>query len=168
MGQHFPFFHFGATNMVRPPNKDPLTEIERAIEAEVRNRPPVSNPAGPPTVTAPAIAMPDYVEHSAGATEIGKLSAEAVVREYEIAAKEIEVMGAELVKLVQECDVVTRNALAVTEELKETASRYREEAKRVFQQIENCSQVTAEVRNVCTELREKIASRTAAAQVEKA
>lgn len=81
--------------------------------------------------------MPDYVEHSAGATEIGKLSAEAVVREHEIAAKEIEVMGAELIDLVKQCELVTRNALTVNEEPKETAGRYREEAKRVFRQIEN-------------------------------
>jgi hypothetical protein len=75
--------------MVRSLGKDHLTEIERAIEAEVRNRPPLHEPnhATAPTVSAPAMAMPDYVEHSAGATEIGKLSAEAVVREYEIAAK---------------------------------------------------------------------------------
>jgi hypothetical protein len=38
-----------------------------------------------------------------------------------------------------------------------TAKRYREEAKRVFLQIENCSLVTAEVRKTCTELKEKIA-----------
>jgi len=42
--------------------------------------------------------------------------------------------------------------------LKETAVRYREEAKRVFLEIENCSEVTAEVRKTCTELREKIAA----------
>jgi hypothetical protein len=151
----------GAIVMVRSLGKDHLTEIERAIEAEVRNRPPVHEPnhATTPTVSAPTMAMPDYVEHSAGATEIGKLSAEAVVREYEIAAKEIEVMGMELMDLVKQCETVTRNALGVTEELKETAARYREEAKRVFQQIENCSQVTAEVRNICNDLREKIAAR---------
>jgi hypothetical protein len=149
--------------MGRPPSRDPLTEIERAIEAEVRNRPLGHEQ---PTVSAPTIAMPDYVEHSAGATEIGKLSAEAVVREYEIAAKEIEVMGAELINLVKQCEAVTRNAFNVTEELKETAGRYREEAKRVFRQIENCSQVTAEVRNVCTELREKIAVRGVEAKAE--
>ena len=155
--------------MVRPPYKDPLTEIERAIEAQVRNRSPGHelNSTKPPTVTAPAIAMPDYVEHSAGATEIGKLSAEAVVREYEIAAKEIEVMGTELINLVKHCETVTRDAIAVTEELKETAGRYREEAKRVFQQIENCSQVTAEVRNICNELRDKITSRTSMAAAPK-
>jgi hypothetical protein len=60
--------------------------------------------------------------HSAGATEIGKLSAETVVREYEIAAKEIEVMGTELMDLVKQCETVTRNALGVTEELKETVA----------------------------------------------
>ena len=52
-----------------------LTDIERAIEAEVRNMTP-----GHEALTsevAPAMAMPDYVEHREGATEIGKLSAEA-------------------------------------------------------------------------------------------
>jgi hypothetical protein len=137
-----------------------LTDMEREIETEVRNRPPVQEPrpanVAPPRVDAPAVAMPDYVEHRDGATEIGKLSAEAVVREYEAAAKEIEAMGAELIERVKQCEVMTRDALAVTEELKETAGRYREEAKRVFLEIESCSLVTAEVRKICTELREKI------------
>jgi hypothetical protein len=134
--------------MVQPTIGRVLTDMEREIEAEVRNRPPVHR--------APALAMPDYVEHRDGATEIGKLSAEAVVREYEAAAKDIEAMGVELIGLVRQCEAMTRDALAVTEELKETAGRYREEAKRVFLQIENCSLVTAEVRKTCTELKEKI------------
>ena len=136
-----------------------LTDMEREIEAEVRNRPPVyePHPFAPPRVGAPDMAMPDYVEHRDGATEIGKLSAEAVVSEYEAAAKEIEAMGVELIDLVKRCEAATRDALAVTEDLKETAGRYRDEAKRVFLQIENCSLVTAEVRKTCTELKEKIA-----------
>ena len=154
--------------MVRSLGNDHLNEIERAIAAEVRNSPLLteSNLGAAPTVSAPAMAMPDYVEHSAGATEIGKLSAEAVVREYEIAAKEIEVMGTELMDLVKQCEDVTRDALTVNEELKETARRYREEAKRVFQQIEKCSQVTAEVRNICNDLREKIATRNSSIKTE--
>jgi phosphoglycolate phosphatase-like HAD superfamily hydrolase len=103
------------------------------------------------------VAMPLYVEHSDGATEIGKLSAEAVISEYEAAAKEIEAMGMELIERVKQCEGMTRDALAVTAELNETARRYREEAKRVFLQIENCSRVTAEVRQTCTDLKEKIA-----------
>jgi len=138
-----------------------LTDLEREIEAEVRNRPPGHEPrpinVAPPRVGAPALAMPDYVEHREGATEIGKLSAEAVVGEYEAAAKEIEAMGAELIERVKQCEAMTRDALAVTEEMKETAMRYRTEAKRIFLQIEDCSLMTAEVRKTCTQLKEKIA-----------
>jgi len=141
-----------------------LTDLERDLETELRNRPPGHelrpvNFAGP-RVRAPALAMPDYVEHNEGATEIGKLSAEAIVREYEAAAKEIEAMGAELIERVKQCENMTRDALSVTEEMKETAARYREEAKRIFLQIESCSQVTAEVRKTCTELKERIATPT--------
>lgn len=136
--------------MVQSPIGRLLTDMERELEAEVRPRPPVHR--------APAMAIPDYVEHRDGATEIGKLSAEAVVREYEAAAKDIEAMGTELIDLVKHCEAATRDALAVTEELKDTAARYREEAKRVFFQIENCSRVTAEVRRTCNELKERIAA----------
>ena len=52
---------------------------------------------------------------------------------------------------------MSREALGVIEELKETAARYREEAKRVFLHIENCSLVTAQVRRTCAEMKEKIA-----------
>jgi hypothetical protein len=55
----------------------------------------------------------DYVEHTDGATEIGKLSAEAIVRENKAAAKDIEAMGAELMERVKQCEAMTRDALAV-------------------------------------------------------
>ena len=137
-----------------------LTNIEREIQAEVQNRPPVQEPRrvdfAPPMAGAPDLAMPHYVEHRDGATEIGKLSAEAVVREYEAAAKDIEALGVELVETVKQCEAMSRDALAAMDELKETANHYRDEAKRVFLQIENCSLMTAEVRKICGELREKI------------
>src|SRR5215211_5218403 len=136
--------------------------MERDIEAEFRKRPAVHQPhpqnVAPPNVVAPGMSMPEYVEHHEGATEIGKLSAEAVVREYEAAAKEIEEMGAQLIERVKQCETMTRDALAVTEEMKDTAARHREEAKRIFVQIENCTVVTAEVRKTCTELKEKNAA----------
>jgi uncharacterized coiled-coil DUF342 family protein len=138
-----------------------LTDLDREIAAAVRKASSVeqslTDDVTPPSVIAPDLAMPEYVEHRDGATEIGKLSAEAVVREFEAAAQEIETMGAELIERVKQCEAMTRDAFAVTEELKETAARYREEAKRIFVQIENCSLVMAEVRTTCTELRDKIA-----------
>jgi hypothetical protein len=129
------------------------TEIQ-GIAAEIQKNPHRTN-ATPPEVDAPALV--DYVEHREGTTEIGRLSAEGIVREYEVAAKEIEAMGAALVERVKHCETMALDALAVTKELEEIAARYREEAKRVFVEIENCSLVTVEVRNTCTELREKIA-----------
>jgi hypothetical protein len=135
--------------------------MEREIQAELRHRPPLhetrTTRLDPPNVGAPTLAMPDYVEHRDGATEIGKLSAEAVVREYEATAKEIESMGAELLDRVKECEAMTRDAIAVTEELKQVAARYREEAKRVFEHIETCSLVVAEARKTCTDLKDRIA-----------
>jgi hypothetical protein len=145
----------------KPPILDTL-DLEREIEEEFRKLPSVreSQPTdyAPPSVRAPELGMPDYVEHSDGATEIGKLSAEAVVREYEAAAKDIEALGVELIEQARQCEAMSREALAVTEELKETAARYRAEAKRVFLQIESCSLVTAEVRKICEEMKDKIAA----------
>jgi hypothetical protein len=139
-----------------------VIDLEREIEAEVRNtasaRERRSAQTVPSSVRAPILAMPEYVEHHDGATEIGKLSAEAVVREYEAAAKDIEAMGAELIARVKQCEAMTREALAVNQEMKETAARYREEAKRIFVQIESCSLMTAEVRKTCTELKDRIAA----------
>jgi hypothetical protein len=147
--------------MVQPTTGRPVTDMEREIEAEIRSRPLThearSAPFAPPTVNAPALGMPDYVEHREGATEIGKLSAEAVVREYEATAKEIEAMGADLLERAKQCEAMTRDALAVSAELKDIAARYREEAKRVFEHIEACSMVVAEARKTCTDLKDKIA-----------
>ena len=151
--------------MVQPQSTKPpifdVIDIEREIEEEFRKQPSGRESAAadfaPPAVSAPELSMPDYVEHRAGATEIGKLSAEAVVRDYEAAAKDIEELGVELVGHVKQCEAMSREALNVIEELKETAARYREEAKRGFLHIENCSLVTAQVRRTCAEMREKIA-----------
>lgn len=130
--------------------------LERAIEEEFRSRLPVRETVLTPAVSAPPLSMPDYVEHRKGVTEIGKLSAEAVVREYETAAKDIENMGVELIERVRQCEDMARGALAAIDEMKQTAAHYRAEAKRLFLEIEDCSLVTAEVRTICNELTEKI------------
>jgi len=145
-----------------------VNDLERDVAEEFRKgRAPRSSDFAPPRVGASAVSMPGYVEHREGATEIGKLSAEGIVREYEAAAKEIEAMGAEMIERVKQCEEMTRGGLAVLDEMKETAARYREEAKRLFLEIENCSLVTAEVRKTCTELKEKIAAPASMDRLEK-
>lgn len=134
---------------------DSLVVMERAIQAGVRSG---STNRSPTKADETGLAMPDYVEHRAGVTEIGKLSAEAVVREYEATAKEIESMGLELVERVKACEAMTRDTLLVTHELNEIAARYRKEAKRVFEHIENCSLLVAAARETCGELKDKLAT----------
>src|SRR5689334_16468402 len=45
---------------------------------------------------APKEAMPDYVEHREDVDQVGRLAAEAVVRQYEAAAKAVEAMHGDL------------------------------------------------------------------------
>jgi hypothetical protein len=102
--------------------------------------------------------MPDYVEHKEGVNQVGKLSAEAVVREYDAAVKEIEALGAELAEAAKKCEAMVAGVHGMVNEIKELAANYREEGKRYFLQIEDCSLMTAEVRTVCETLKKKIAA----------
>ena len=106
--------------------------------------------------------MPDYVEHKEGVNQVGKLSAEAVVREYDAAVKEIEALGAELTEAANKCEAMVAGVHSMVNEIKELAANYREEGKRYFLQIEECSLMTSEVRIVCETLKKKIAATIAA------
>lgn len=100
--------------------------------------------------------MPDYVEHEAGVTRVGALTAEAVVRDYEAAAKEIEAMGAELIGAAKRCEAMTaevHNAIAF---MRDTAASYREEAKKIFKRIEECAIMTEQVRKTCENVKLKM------------
>src|SRR2546422_7162112 len=107
--------------------------------------------------------MPDYVEHKEGVNQVGKLSAEAVVREYDAAVKEIEALGAELTEAAKKCEATVASVHSVVREIKELAANYRDQGKRYFLQIEECSLMTSEVRTVCEALKKKIAATTIAA-----
>ena len=107
--------------------------------------------------------MPDYVEHKEGVNQVGKLTAEVVVREYDAAVKEIEALGAELIEAAKRCEAVVAGVHCMVNEIKELAANYREEGKRYFLQIEECSLTTSEVRTVCEALKKKIAASNIAA-----
>ena len=115
--------------------------------------------SGVPAIRAappPSGAMPDYVEHSEGVTRVGALSAEAVVRDYEAAAREIEAMGTELVSAAKRCEAMTaevHNAIAF---VRDTAASYREEAKKIFKRIEECAIMTEQVRKTCESVKLKM------------
>ena len=104
--------------------------------------------------------MPDYVEHRNGVNEVGKLSAEAVVREYEAAVKEIEALGTELQLAAKNCEAMVAGVHDMIAEIKEFAAGYRDQGKRFFLKIEAVSLMTTEVRDTCEALKKKIATDT--------
>jgi len=108
--------------------------------------------------TMPAPPAPEYVNHREDVSEIGRLSAEAIVREYEETAKEIEAMGEVVRDMMQRCEQLTASASAMLGDIKATAARYRQEGKRMFTEIESCSSATDEVRRMCEAFREKLAT----------
>lgn len=129
-----------------------IADVEKDIAAAVAQLPPATA-----QTFAPKEPLPDYVQHADGVDDIGRLTAEVVVREYENTAKEIEATMAELLAAQRRCEQVTADLRQVTEEMKEVAQRYRDEGKRAFEQVERLSKMTADARQACTDLRSKIA-----------
>ncbi|KWV54384.1 hypothetical protein AS156_00220 [Bradyrhizobium macuxiense] len=122
-----------------------------------------ANPAAPHRPRSnirPMSPMPAYVEHRNGVNEVGKLSAEAVVREYEAAVTEIEALGTELQLAAKKCETMVAGVHDMIAEIKEFAAGYRDQGKRFFLQIEAVSLMTTEVRDTCEILKKKIAADT--------
>jgi signal transduction protein with GAF and PtsI domain len=133
------------------------------LEDEVResvqqNRPYLqTNDHVPRAVLAPPV--PEYVTHRDDVSEIGKLSAEAIVKEYEETAKEIEAMGDVVRDMVKRCDELSASASSMLKDIRMTATRYRKEGKRMFAEIESCSSAADEVRKLCEGFRDKLAAK---------
>jgi len=121
------------------------------LEADVTAALPVSG--GPSAKSEP---MPAYVEHREGVSRAGALSAEAVVRDYEAAAKEIEAMGAELMSAAKKCEAMTAEVHKAIAFMRDSAAAYREEAKKIFKRIEACAVFSEEVRKTCETVRRKM------------
>lgn len=100
--------------------------------------------------------LPDYVEHREGVSRVGALTAEAVVRDYEAAAKEIEAMGAELVSAAKKCEAMTADVHNAIAFMRDTATAYREEAKKIFKRIEECALFTEDVRKTCETVKRRM------------
>ncbi|MCP3466255.1 hypothetical protein [Bradyrhizobium sp. CCGUVB23] len=103
-----------------------------------------------------SIALPDYVEHTEGVTRVGALSAEAVIRDYESAAKEIEAMGAELIGAARKCEELTAQVHDAIAYMRETAAGYREEGRKIFKRIEECALFTEDVRKTCEQVKRRM------------
>jgi hypothetical protein len=88
--------------------------------------------------------------------ELGKMSAEAVLTQYEAAAKAVEEMGREVTTLVKrmgekliECDTDMKHLI-------ETAAAIREKGKHSQALIEQVSALSTEIRRTCDEFKKKV------------
>jgi signal transduction protein with GAF and PtsI domain len=138
-----------------------VSRLEEEVREAAQQHPPHIQALEPvPRIAAP---VPDYVRHREDTSEIGKLSAEAIVKEYEETAKEIEAMGDVVREMAQRSEQLNSSASAMLKEIKATAARYRKEGKRMFTEIESCSSATDEVRRLCEAFRDKLAAKDAGA-----
>jgi hypothetical protein len=103
-----------------------------------------------------SIAFPDYVEYQPGVSRAGALSAEAVVRDYEAAAKEIESMGAELIEAAKNCEAMTADVHDAIAFMRDTAAAYRDEGKKIFKRIQEGALFTEDVRKTCEQVKHKM------------
>jgi hypothetical protein len=101
-------------------------------------------------------AFPDHVEHLQSVTRAGALSAEAVVRDYEIAAREVESMGAELIEAAKKCEAMTAEVHNAIADMRDTAAAYREQGKKIFKRIQASALFTQDVRKSCEEVKRRM------------
>jgi ribose 5-phosphate isomerase len=85
--------------------------------------------------------------------EWAPVTAEAVKREYESAAKEFEAMGAELISAAKKCQALTSD---VQNMIRDTAEAYRQEGKKIFERVEECAFFTEDIRKTCEDVRRRI------------
>ncbi len=109
-----------------------------------------------PADSSASIPLPDHVEYPDNVSGVGTLTAEAVVCDYEAAAKEIELMGAELIDAAKRCEAMTAEVDDVIAYMRDIAAAYREQAKKLFKRIEYCALVTQDVRKSCENVKRRM------------
>lgn len=137
----------------RPFDANDLGSLETEISEMVRAY-PATRERGPQEF-AP-VQLPNYVEHAEGIDAVGKITAEAVVTQYEELAKTIEQMRDPLRRWIDEYDKAITELKAEIASLDDKAKTIREQAAGAFERLQKSSLAIAEVRKVCGDITRKI------------
>ncbi len=78
------------------------------------------------------------------------------MRDYEIAAREVESMGAELIEAAKKCEAMTAEVHNAIADMRDTAAAYREEGKKVFKRIQASALFSQDVRKSCEEVKRRM------------
>ena len=97
----------------------------------------------------------DMAKLEAEVTEVSRVgvTAEAVMRDYESAAKEVEALGAELISAVKKWEAMTAD---VRDTIRDAAEACRREGKKIFERIEESALITEDVRKTCEDVKHRI------------
>ena len=138
-------------------NPHPFEKLEQEMRDMMAEQPGTSSVLKlPRLIDQEPVKTPSYIEQKEGVPRVGELSAAAVATDYEAAAKHIEEMGKELLKMAAKCEAMAKEALDAVEYINKTAEHYRNKAKEAYEQIEQAAMMTEQVRQTCREMREKI------------
>ena len=141
-------------NVVHMPHHEEVEHLMRTVvhETVVPNRLPP---------------LPEYVKHADGIDDVGRLTSEALTMSYESSAKRLEDMGASLLdemkqcqqtalRMVKECENIMKETEDAVEQCKAAAQVYREQAKSVFEQIQQRSMIADKTRKTCSTMIDEI------------
>jgi len=106
----------------------------------------------------PTNPLPAYVEHHQDADQVGRLTAEAVVHQYEATAQSVEEMGIDLKAYAKFLIEELERTQEAVKYVADTVQSIRDEGKRSFERVQQRSMITTQVRDACAEIRNKIAA----------
>lgn len=104
------------------------------------------------------IAGIDYVTHGKGVPEIGMVTAEAVLRDYEETAKTFTELGAQIKDAANRCENYLEELKDISTYMNKVAQESRERAANIFKAIEESAKITAQVRKQAEELYQQVLS----------
>jgi uncharacterized coiled-coil DUF342 family protein len=89
--------------------------------------------------------------------DIGRLSADAVLEQFKMAAKSVEEMGVEVQERARALDAAMKQCDADLKILAEAAEMIREKGKHAHAEIERASAVSKDIRSIVDQIKSKLA-----------
>lgn len=151
------------THITRLPRATGFNDLAAQIENDIGEM------AREQRTSRPSLPIPDYVEHHAQVSDVGRLSAQAVAAEYESAAVDIEALAQGLIEMAAKCnedtDMVIKHNQMVRSKIEQQVSAcmaaaqlYRDEAKAAFDKIQTQSLLIDDARRTLQDMLERIQS----------
>lgn len=144
---------------VRRPIDLDASEAEAAADIEAGMRQMHSRtPLPPDPGLGRPVDLPEYVTHSDGINAIGKVTAAAVIQDYEETAKKIDEAGTELKALATRLEDYLKECMLMVEHISRASTTVRERGAEIFRRVEESAKATENVRGEIDKLTLQITS----------